>query len=47
MNTDTNWKEAQASMRLFAKAVMPELRKLGNEPLFDTEEVTPPAFMAA
>lgn len=39
--------EAQASMRLFAKGVMPELRKLGNEPLFDTEEAAPPAFMAA
>lgn len=39
--------EAQASMRLFAKEVMPELRKLGNEPLFDTEETAPPAFMAA
>ena len=34
-------------MRLFAKEVMPELRKLGNEPLFDTEETAPPAFMAA
>jgi len=39
--------KAQASMRLFAKEVMPELHKLGNEPLFDTEEATPPAFMAA
>lgn len=39
--------EAQASMRLFAKEVMPELRELGNEPLFDTEETAPPAFMAA
>ena len=27
--------------------VMPELHKLGNEPLFDTEEAAPPAFMAA
>ncbi len=30
-----------------ATEVMPELRKLGNEPLFDIEEATPPAFMAA
>ena len=34
-------------MRLFAKEVMPELRKLGADPLFDTEEAAPPAFMAA
>jgi len=38
---------AQAIMRLFAKEVMPELRKLGDDPLFDTEAAAPPAFMAA
>ena len=39
--------DAQASMRLFAKEVMPELRKLGADPLFDTDAPAPPAFQAA
>lgn len=39
--------EARASMRLFARDVMPALRKLGPDPIFDTEEAAPPAFMAA
>ena len=39
--------DAQASMRLFAKEVMPELRKLGADPLFDTDALAPPAFQAA
>lgn len=34
-------------MRLFAKEVMPELRKLGSDPLFDTELAAPAAFLAA
>ena len=34
-------------MRLFAKEAGPELRKLDADPLFYTEEATPPAFMAA
>ncbi len=39
--------EAEFRHNLFDKEVMPELRKLGDDPLFDTEEATPPAFMAA
>ncbi len=39
--------DAQASMRLFAKEVMPELRKLGADPVFDTDAPAPPAFQAA
>ena len=42
----TDYQIYQEDMAL-AKEVMPELRKLGNEPLFDTEEAAPPAFMAA
>ena len=41
------FEDAQSSMRLFAREVMPELRKLGSDPLFDTEEPAPPAFQAA
>jgi alkanesulfonate monooxygenase SsuD/methylene tetrahydromethanopterin reductase-like flavin-dependent oxidoreductase (luciferase family) len=41
------YEEARASMRLFAKEVMSELRKLGPDPLFNTEPAAPPAFMAA
>lgn len=31
----------------FAKEGMPELRKLGPDPLCDTEPAAPPAFLAA
>ena len=41
------YEDARASMRLFAKEVMPELRKLGPDPLFDSEAAIPPAFKAA
>jgi len=41
------YEDARASMRLFAKEVMPELRKLGPDPLFDSEPAVPPKFMAA
>jgi hypothetical protein len=37
---------SQDSIRLFAREVMPELRVLGVEPKFDTEEPVPPAFLA-
>jgi alkanesulfonate monooxygenase SsuD/methylene tetrahydromethanopterin reductase-like flavin-dependent oxidoreductase (luciferase family) len=37
--------DAQASLRLYAKEVMPELRKLGDAAPFDSDEVIPPAFM--
>jgi hypothetical protein len=37
--------DAQASLRLYAKEVMPELRKLGSDAPFDSDEAIPPAFM--
>ena len=39
--------ETRASMRLLASAVMPELRKLGAEPWFDSESAAAPQFLAA
>jgi alkanesulfonate monooxygenase SsuD/methylene tetrahydromethanopterin reductase-like flavin-dependent oxidoreductase (luciferase family) len=38
--------DAQASQRLYAKEVLPQLRKLGPAAPFDSDEVIPPAFMA-
>jgi hypothetical protein len=38
---------AVGNMSLFAKEVMPELRKLGHSPVFDLEEDGAPAFAAA
>ncbi len=37
--------DAQASQRLYAKEVMPELRKLGTSAPFDDGAIVPPAFM--
>lgn len=39
--------DAQSSLRLYAKEVMPELKKLGDPAPFDSDDVIPPAFMAA
>ena len=39
--------DARASMRLFAREVMPQLRKLGFEPSFDTEEPVAAKFLGA
>ncbi|MEM7540468.1 MAG: LLM class flavin-dependent oxidoreductase [Pseudomonadota bacterium] len=36
---------AQANMTLFAREVLPEIRKLGPTPLFDREVDGPPSFM--
>lgn len=36
------YEDAHASMHLFTKEVMSELRKLGQDPLFDTEPAAPP-----
>jgi alkanesulfonate monooxygenase SsuD/methylene tetrahydromethanopterin reductase-like flavin-dependent oxidoreductase (luciferase family) len=38
--------DARSSLRLYAKEVMPELKKLGSPAPFDSDEVIPPAFMA-
>lgn len=38
--------DAQASQRLYAKDVMPELLKLGSAAPFDSDEIIAPAFMA-
>lgn len=35
------FEDAQASLRLFAKEVLPELRTLGADPLFDSEDAAP------
>ncbi|MGH7961128.1 MAG: hypothetical protein ACRERD_04785 [Candidatus Binatia bacterium] len=43
----SEYEDGRASTRLFATEVMPELRKLGADPLFDTEAAAPPAFQAA
>ena len=38
--------EAQSSLRLYAKEVMPELKKLGAPAPFDRDERSAPAFVA-
>jgi hypothetical protein len=38
--------DAQASLRLYVKRVMPELRKLSSPAPFDSDGIVPPAFMA-
>ncbi|MBI2799243.1 MAG: hypothetical protein HYX63_02985 [Gammaproteobacteria bacterium] len=38
--------DAPASQRVYAKEVMPELRKLGPPAPFDSDEIIAPAFMA-
>lgn len=40
------FEESRESIRLFGQEVMPELRKLGADPIFDTKEPAPPAFLA-
>ncbi len=40
------FKDAQASLRLYAKEVLPELKKLGAPAPFDRDEVIAPAFVA-
>jgi len=37
--------DAQSSLRLYAKEVMPEVKKLGDAAPFDSDEVIAPAFM--
>jgi alkanesulfonate monooxygenase SsuD/methylene tetrahydromethanopterin reductase-like flavin-dependent oxidoreductase (luciferase family) len=41
------YEESANSLRLFSKEVMPELRKLGSEPAFDSGGLTEPAFQLA
>lgn len=38
---------ARANITLFAKEVMPELKKLGARPAFDVEDDSAPAFLRA
>ena len=38
--------DAQASLRLYAKEIMPELKKLGAPAPFDRDEMIAPAFVA-
>jgi hypothetical protein len=38
---------AQRNMRLFADAVLPEIRQLGSTPLFDREIISEPEFVSA
>ena len=38
--------DAQSSQRLYAKEVMPELKKLGPAAPFDSDEVIAPTFIA-
>jgi len=40
------YEDAQASLRLYAREVMPELKKLGAPAPFDRDEVIAPAFVA-
>ena len=38
---------AQRNMKLFADAVLPEIRQLGSTPLFDREIISEPEFVSA
>ena len=38
---------AQRNMKLFADAVLPEIKKLGDTPLFDRETNSEPEFISA
>ena len=40
------FEDAESSLRLYAKEVMPELKKLGAPAPFDRDEVIAPAFVA-
>lgn len=40
------FEDAQSSLRLYAKEVMPDLKKLGAPAPFDRDEVIAPAFVA-
>lgn len=40
------FEDAQASLRLYAKEVMPELKKLGAPAPFDRDEGSAPALVA-